>query len=112
MSVERDDTGYEMPPAVARVLGPKIEDKIEREHIRTTLESAGWKIFWDTTLLPTLDIWKRDLLVRADLPDAERKALVMARTVLLEGIQGLYERTGAHIPAWLTIQLEEIGRIR
>lgn len=110
MSVERDDLGFEKPnhPTVAAIVKRRMEDRMDREYVRTTIESPGWSIFYARAIKPILDEWRRDLLTRVDIPEEQRRGLVLARQTLLEGLLAMYERTEAHIPEWFEQELREI----
>ena len=96
------------PSANARRLLRRVkENRIDREYVRTTIESPGWRVFFERVLKPTLDDWRRDLVTRVEMPEAERRGTIMARTTLLEGIRTLYDRTGAPIPEWFEKELSE-----
>lgn len=110
---QADETGFEATSAtVEKILRPRIEHRMEREHVRETIESAGWRIFFDRAIQPTLDDWKRDLLTRVDLPEAERQGIVRARLALLDAIFLMYQRVydqaaDERTPEWLKQELRE-----
>ena len=106
-----DETGFEATAAtVEKILRPRVENRMEREHVRDTIESVGWRIFFERAIQPTLNDWKRDLLARTDLPEAERQGLVRARLTLLDAIFSMYERVYGEsaverVPEWLKAEL-------
>lgn len=108
---QTDDTGFEATSAtVEKILRPKVENRMEREHVRTTIESAGWRIFFERAIQQTLNAWKEDLLTRVDLPEAERQGIVRARLALLDAIFAMYERVYdqaavERVPPWLKQEL-------
>jgi hypothetical protein len=113
---QTDETGITAPVAtsatVERILKKKIEGRMEREHVRTTIESPGWRIFYDRAIAPTLADWKRDLLTRVDLPEDERRSIVRARLVLMDAFFLMYERVYGEaaverIPEWLKKELRD-----
>ncbi len=94
---------------VARAIQRTHGDRIEREYVRSTIESPGWQVFYERTIAPTLAEWRRSLLSREEMTDGERRGLILARRTLLEGLLTCYKRTGAHIPEWFARDLEELG---
>jgi hypothetical protein len=102
-----DETGTpEERAAVARILKPKLESRMEREHVRETIESAGWRIFFERAIAQTLAAWEGDLLNRADLPDDQRRGMVLARLALIDAVVRMYERVYGpeyveRVPQWL-----------
>ena len=108
---QTDDTGFEATAAaVDKILRPKVENRMEREHVRTTIESPGWRIFFERALLPTLADWREDLLNRVDLTEAERQGTVRARLALIDAISLMYQRVYGEaaverMPSWLKQEL-------
>lgn len=108
---QTDDTGFEATAAtVEKILRPKVENRMEREHVRTTIESVGWRIFFERAIKPDLDSWKRDLLTRTDLGEGERQGILRARLTLLDAIFSMYERVYGEsaverTPEWLKLEL-------
>lgn len=108
---QADETGFEATQAtVDKILKPRIENRMEREHVRSTIESAGWRIFFERAILPTLADWRGDLLNRVDLPEGERQGILRARLALIDAISLMYKRVydqaaDERIPEWLKKEL-------
>lgn len=81
-------------------------DRIDREHLRSTLESSGFRVLFAQGFKPTLDSWRRSLLTNVDLPEDERRALVRARLLFQKGIEDAYRTLGSNIPEWLVHEFE------
>jgi hypothetical protein len=101
------EPGADVTAAVERAIKPTIELRMEREHVRSTIESPGWRVFFDRAVRPVLAGWRRELLTNVHMTLEQRNALVQARSVLLEGFTSMYEVTGAHIPEWFEKVKEE-----
>lgn len=111
MNADVDQTGFEATQStVDKILLPKVQNRMEREHVRTTIESPGWRIFFERSLLPTLADWRGDLLNRVDLTEAERQGTVRARLALIDAISLMYKRVydqaaDERMPEWLKKEL-------
>lgn len=103
-----DETGHAIPEKTRKKLDRIKEDRLDREYVRTTIESPGWRVFYERTLGPRLADWKRALLTQQNLPEEERRALILARQTLLQGLELAYKETGAHIPEWFAEELQEL----
>lgn len=82
------------------------DNRIDREHLRTTLESAGWQVVFRTLFAPTIRAWKKELLYSVNLAEHERRGMVRALSLFQEGIVSAYEKSGAHQPEWITREFE------
>ena len=111
MNVDVDQTGFEATAAtVEKILRPKVENRMEREHVRSTIESVGWRIFFERAIQPTLADWRGDLLNRVDIPEGERQGIMRARLALLDAISLMYKRVYGEAavertPEWLKKEL-------
>jgi len=80
-------------------------DRETREALNEGLRGRAWQVVWREGILPIVRTWRHRLLTDPNLPEAERRGLVVALNELKRGVEGVYRKVDAEIPPWLSKEL-------
>lgn len=77
-----------------------------KEGANEILHGSGLQYLFSTHFKKSLDEYKHQLLTNCELKEGERRAYIMARTLILEGFSDLYAKAEIHLPIWLEQELK------
>lgn len=86
----------------------RVDHRVVSENVNSTIGSASFRYIFAQAFSPLIKRWKIQLTQDMELPDDQRRGLLVAYNKLYEGFLEMYENCDLEPPEWFYKEFDRV----